>query len=164
MATHTYSYIRTLKLAQEGLDVIPPELQLPYLPEDDNLKTFYFKDDQTNGFLDLQEQLDSVPNDVEAVVFPPFAGYFGWSWKHIAKLPQSIKVLILGHDGVTGMTNHGKCNTNTVYDTDQDVRAALIHLKNLTRLEFCGYHSHFGKNEFLQLIPNDRHVQFISID
>jgi hypothetical protein len=80
-----------------------------------------------------------VPKDVMEVHFPDQKN-IKWS-ALIDKLPSSVEVLHLGHDGVIGL------------DEDKSVMIDVLRqLPKLKKISYCGYHSQFTADDFREAL------------
>jgi hypothetical protein len=99
--------------------------------------------DESPRTLSKEADLLDVPPGTVQVQFGPFAQI---NWKMMRQLPNSVEILYLGHDGVTG--NAGKDGCVPEY-TEKDMLDTLAnHLVNVREIHYCDYYSKFGPRQF----------------
>ena len=80
--------------------------------------------------------LEMVPPGTKEMYFPPLDN--SWSYEDLLKLPKSIEILYLGHDGVI----YGGGFDTPI--TDEHIKSVLEHFHNLKEISVCGYYSQFS--------------------
>lgn len=85
--------------------------------------------------------LEMVPHDTTKIYFRPLDNR--WSYDDLLKLPKSIEVLYLGHDGVIyGTSIAGKDWGTSI--TNEHIKSVLNHFNNLKEISVCSYCSQFS--------------------
>ena len=80
--------------------------------------------------------LEIVQPGTKKMYFPPLNNH--WTYKDLLKLPKSIEILYLGHDGVI----YGDDFDTPI--TDEHIKSVLDHFHNLKEISVCGYCSQFS--------------------
>lgn len=85
--------------------------------------------------------LEMVPHDTAEIYFQSLDNR--WSYDDLLKLPKSIEVLYLGHDGVIyGTSIAGKDWGTSI--TNEHIENVLNHFTNLKEIWVCSYYSQFS--------------------
>ncbi len=93
---------------------------------------------------------DGVSDDTQYIVFDNFNN--DTTWDNFVKLPKSIEILYLSHDGIIF---EGKTGA---------IKRTLQHLTNLKEVHYCGYYSQFWRTLEDAISELDRDIKVVAIE